>query len=72
MNDRPALLVDLPTSVRGLVYHDDEGEPVIVLNARLTREQNRETFDHERDHIDRGDMFEPSYNEYGGAVWISE
>ena len=64
MNDRPALLVDLPTSVRGLVYHDDEGEPVIVLNARLTREQNRETFDHERDHIDRGDMFESSYTEY--------
>ena len=64
MNDRPALLIDLPTSVRVFCYHDDDGEPVIVLNARLTREQNRETFDHERDHIDRGDMFEPSYTEY--------
>ena len=64
MIDRPALLIDLPTSVRGFCYHDDDGEPVIVLNARLTREQNRETFDHERDHIDRGDMFEPSYTEY--------
>ena len=72
MNDRPALLVDLPTSVRGFCYHDDDGEEYVVLNSRLTREQNLKTFDHERNHIERGDMFEPSYNEYGGAVWISE
>lgn len=60
------ILMDLPTSVRGLVFHDDAGDPVIVLNARLTREQNLKTYDHERRHIDRGEMFEPNYNEYGG------
>ena len=60
------ILMDLPTSVRGLVFHDDDGDPLIVLNARLTREQNLKTYDHERRHIDRGEMFEPNYNEYGG------
>ena len=37
---------------------------VSSTNARLTREQNRKTYDHERDHIARGDMYEPKYREY--------
>lgn len=65
MNDeRPAVLVDLPTSIRGFVFHDDDGEPVIVVNARLTHEQNRKTYKHEKTHIQRGDMFNKSYIEY--------
>ena len=64
IEDRPAKLMDLPTSVRGFCFHDDEGEAFVVLNARLTREQNKETYDHERKHIDRGDMYEPNYTEY--------
>ena len=68
MTDRPAQMMDLPTSVRGFCYHDDDGEEFVVLNSRLTREQNRRTYKHERGHIARGDMFEPSYNEYGGAT----
>ena len=64
MDDRPALLVNLPTSVRGFCFHDDDGEAFMVLNARLTREQNKETYDHEKNHIDRGDMYEPNYTEY--------
>ena len=64
MEEEKALLVDLPTSVRGFCYHDNDGEAFIVLNARLTREQNKKTYDHEQDHILRGDMYEPTYNEY--------
>ena len=60
------ILLNLPTSVRGMVYHDDNGDPVIVLNARLTREANRRTYKHEHDHIKRGEMYDESYNEYGG------
>lgn len=60
------ILMDLPTSVRGLVFHDDDGDPVIVLNARLTREANRKTYKHERDHIARGELSDPEYHEYGG------
>jgi hypothetical protein len=65
--DRPAILDNLPTSVRGFCFHDNDGEAFIVLNARHTREQNRRTYDHEKRHIDRGEMYEPTYNEYGGA-----
>lgn len=48
-------LVDLPPRVRGFVTKRD-GEPVIVLNARLTREQNRKTYLHELRHIRNGDF----------------
>lgn len=68
MEENEVILQDLPTSVRGFVFQGDDGEPVIVVNSRLTREQNRRTYDHERGHIERGDMYEPTYNEYGGKT----
>ena len=58
------ILMDLPTSVRGLVFHDDAGDPVIVLNARLTREQNRKTYDHEKKHVKNNELTDPNYIEY--------
>ena len=64
MNEKEALLVDLPTSVRGFCYHDDNGEEFVILNARLTREQNLKTYDHEQKHIERGELYEPTYIEY--------
>ena len=67
MDDRPARLENMPTTIRGFCYHDDDGEPYVILNARLTREQNRKTWDHEQEHIARGDMFNPDYDEYGGV-----
>ena len=62
--NRPAVLVNLPTSIRGFVYHDNDGETYIVLNARLTREANRKTYRHERKHIERGDLDNIDYLEY--------
>lgn len=62
---RPARLENMPTTIRGFCYHDNDGEAFVVLNARLTREQNRRTWDHEQDHIERGDMFNEDYHEYG-------
>ena len=59
-------LADLPTSVRGFVYHDDDGEIYIVLNSRLSHEQNLSTYFHELKHISRGDLDDPNYHEYGG------
>ena len=61
---RHVVLANLPTSIRGYCYLDSNGDPVIVLNARLTREQNRRTYRHEEDHIERGDMTNEDYNEY--------
>lgn len=64
MEEEKALLVDLPTSVRGFCYHDNDGEAFIVLNARLTHEQNMKTFVHEQNHIAAGDMYNAAYCEY--------
>ena len=64
MDERPARLMNLPTSVKGICFHDNEGEAYVILNARLTREQNRTTYDHEQEHIDRGDLWDPNYIEY--------
>lgn len=66
MDEMEARLVDLPTSVRGFCYHDEDGEAYIVLNARLTREQNQKTYLHEKEHVTNGHMFDPTYHEYGG------
>ena len=57
-------LMDMPTTVRGFCYHDDEGEEFVILNSRLTREANQHTLDHEREHIRRGDMWNMEYVEY--------
>lgn len=65
MEDR-VILSDLPTSVRGFVFQGEDGEPVIVVNSRLTREQNQKTFRHEKDHIERNELNKPTYDEYGG------
>ena len=66
MEEGQVILINLPTTVRGFVYNGEDGEPVIVANARLTREQNLITYNHERKHIDRNELNEPTYNEYGG------
>lgn len=65
--DRPAFLDNLPTKIRGFCYHDNDGEAFVVLNARHTRETNRKTWKHEKGHIDRDEMFNDDYHEYGGA-----
>lgn len=49
-----AILMDLPTTVRGFVVGKDE--PAIVLNARLSHEANIETYKHELKHIERDDF----------------
>lgn len=64
MNENEVVLADLPTSIRGFVFLGDDGEPVIVVNSRLTREQNRRTFRHEKDHIRKGQLTDTAYREY--------
>ena len=64
MEERSVILQDLPTSVRGFVFQGEDGEPVIVVNSRLTREQNRKTYRHEKRHIRRNELNDPTYIEY--------
>lgn len=56
---------DLPVSVRGFCYHDNDGNNYIVINSRMSQEQQRITYQHELGHIHRGEMYDPTYNEYG-------
>ncbi len=64
MEDNHVILQDLPTSVRGFVFSGEDGEPVIVLNSRLTREANRRAFRHEKDHILNDELHDPTFREY--------
>lgn len=63
MEENMAILQDLPTSVRGFVFLGDDGEPVIVVNSRLTREANRRTFRHEKKHVKKDQLTDPNYKE---------
>ena len=67
MEDGKAIMMDLPTSVRGFVFTDENGDPVVVVNSRLPREQNIRTYIHEQNHIARGDMENMNYLEYGNG-----
>lgn len=65
MEEDLVFLENLPTSVRGFCFLSEEGDPVIVLNSRLTREQNRKTYEHEKKHIANDDLRNHDYHEYG-------
>lgn len=63
MDENEVILQDLPTSVRGFCFLGEDGEPVIVVNSRLTREQNRRTFRHERKHVKKHQLTDLNYKE---------
>lgn len=67
MTDVPIILKDLPPNIRGFVCLGSDYEPVIVINSRLSREDQLKTYHHEQEHIRRGDMFNEEYHEYGGV-----
>lgn len=58
------ILKDLPCSVRGFTALGSDYEPIIILNSRLSAEQQRKTYRHEMNHIESGEMFDEGYVEY--------
>ena len=50
-------LVDLPVQAGGLISVDEEGFVNIYLNARLSRDAQREALQHELRHHYRGDLY---------------
>lgn len=65
-NDIPVVMMDLPTAVRGFCRLGPDCGPIIVLNQKMTYEQQQKTYLHELDHIRSGEMYDPEYHEYGG------
>lgn len=51
------VLYDLPHDVRGFIREDENGEAVYIINSRLTREANIETYLHEKSHHEHGDLY---------------
>lgn len=64
MNNIPIVLKDLPVHVRGFVCLGSDFEPIIVINARMSREQQLRTYRHEIKHLQRGEMYNVDYHEY--------
>ena len=64
MYDVPVILIDLPVRIHGFVCLGSDYEPIIVINARLSRVQQMRTYRHEINHIQRGEMFNVNYHEY--------
>lgn len=56
MDDITTRLINLPYSVPGLTTVDENGEPMVYLNARLTTHQHKRTYDHELRHILHDDL----------------
>lgn len=61
----PVVLKDLPPRIRGFVCLGSDFSPIIIINSRLSKEQQRRTYRHELEHIRRGDMDNLSFHEYG-------
>lgn len=57
---------ELPASVGGACYHDEEGTEYILINVRRCPDKQRMSLAHELRHIQRGDGWTAAYNEYGG------
>ena len=62
--DVPVVLMDLPVHVHGFVCLGSDYNPCIVINSRLTFEQQQKTFRHEMEHILSGQIDDDSYTEY--------
>lgn len=64
----PVILLDLPTTVRGFVTLGEDFSPCIIINSRMSAEQQRKTYRHEVAHLLRGDMYNEDFHEYGGSA----
>ena len=49
------LYKDMPTRIRSFVLPDNFGNYMVVLNSRLSHEQNLKSMQHEIEHIEKGD-----------------
>lgn len=60
----PTFLKDLPETIRGFTMLGSDYEPIIILNSRLSVEQQRKTYRHEMNHITSGEIYDDGYSEY--------
>ncbi len=58
MDEVNVIYADLPPRIKGMLVKtfDEEECYTIVLNSRLSAEQNRETYEHEMRHLKENDF----------------
>jgi len=56
MNDIYVRLINLPSSIKGVTVLDENDDYNIYINQKLTPEQQRKVYEHEKNHIDNGDF----------------
>ena len=61
----PVILKDMPSSIHGFCCLGSDYEPCIVINSRMSQEQQEKTYRHEMSHIESGQMFDEEYVEDG-------
>ena len=66
-DNTPVILMDLPTTVRGFVCLGEDFNPIIIINARMSAEQQKITYLHEKQHLDSGELWDDNYHEYGAS-----
>jgi len=55
MEEEIVRLVDLPCGVRGFTLLDEDGRYNIYINSRLNWYMRQKAYEHELEHIERGD-----------------
>lgn len=68
MDQVPVVLAKLTGNVRGFCCLGSDYEPIIVINDDLSPQQRRKTYEHEMEHIRRGEIYDITFKEYGDAV----
>lgn len=55
---------EMPASVGGTCYHDEEGTEFILINVRRCPDKQQQSLVHELRHIQHGDGWNPWFIEY--------
>lgn len=58
----------MPCKVHGLIRANEDGSYTIILNSRDSRERNLQAYQHELDHLLKGDFEKADANEIEGRA----
>lgn len=48
--------LDMPCRIHGMVRENEDGSYTVILNSRDSRERNLKAYQHEIEHLRRGDL----------------
>lgn len=64
-NTKPlVILKDLPTNIKAFTCLGSDYNPIIIINSRMSFEQQQEAYIHEYMHIKSGQIYDDNYVEY--------